>query len=101
MIQTIRYENREIQGERLELTDKKASYWLGPNLTLRGCTVVVGVGRQQFVPMWGTLIDCTIEAKRQVEDLWWTRMRFEGCRFKGRYSGVGFGQRVGVDTGWE
>jgi hypothetical protein len=97
----IHYENREIQGERLELTDKEASYWLGPNLTLRGCTVVLGVSRRQFVPMWGTLIDCTIEAKRQVEDLWWTRMRFEGCRFKGRYSGVGFGQRVGVDTWWE
>ncbi|WNG17802.1 hypothetical protein [Cystobacter fuscus] len=101
MSQNIHYENREIQGERLELTDKEASYWLGPNLTLRGCTVVIGVGRRQFVPMWGTLIDCTIEAKRQVEDLWWTRMRFEGCRFKGRYSGVGFGQRVGVDTWWE
>jgi hypothetical protein len=51
--------------------------------------------------MWGKLIDCTIEAKREVVDQWWTSMRFEGCRFKGRYSGVGFGQRVGVDRWWE
>ncbi len=101
MSPNIHYENREIEGERLELTDTEAIYWLGPNVTLRRCTVVLGIGGRQLVPVWGKLIDCTIEARREVVDQWWTTMRFEGCRFKGRYSGVGFGQRVGIDRGWE
>jgi hypothetical protein len=97
----VHYENRELEGERLELTDKESIYWLGPNLTLRRCTLVIGVGRRQFVPMWGRLIDCTIETRRELDEVWWTNMRFEGCRFKGRYSSVEFGQRAGVDKWWE
>ncbi|MFY0582047.1 hypothetical protein ACN28S_54165 [Cystobacter fuscus] len=61
----IHIENREIEGERLELTDREAIYWLGPNITLRRCTVVLGVGGRQLVPMWGRFIDCTITAKRR------------------------------------
>jgi hypothetical protein len=97
----IHIENRELEGERLELTDKEAIYWLGPNITLRRCTLVLGVGGRHFVPMWGRFIDCTITAKREVAKEWFTSMRFEGCRFTGRFSGVGFGQRVGVDRWWE
>ena len=97
----VHIENREIEGERLELTNKESIYWLGPNVTLRRCTVVLGVGGRQLVPMWGRLIDCTIIAKRELVNEWFTSMRFEGCRFTGRFSGVGFGQRVGVDRWWE
>ena len=50
--------------------------------------------------MWGRIIDCTIIAKREIVNAWFTSMRFEGCRFSGRLSGVGFGQRVGVDRWW-
>jgi len=54
----IHYEEREIEGERLELTDTKALYWLGPDLTLRRCTLLLGVG--------GRLIDCTIAGEAAV-----------------------------------
>lgn len=97
----VHYEEREIQGECLELADKEAIYWLGPNVTLRRCTLVIGVGRRQLVPMWGKLVDCTITAKREVVEQCWTSLRFEGCRFTGRFSGIRFGQRVGVDRWWE
>ncbi|ATB39917.1 hypothetical protein CYFUS_005365 [Cystobacter fuscus] len=97
----VHYEERVIEGERLELTDKEAIYWLGPNLTLRRCTVVLGVAERQLVPMWGRLIDCTITAKREVADQWLTSMQFEGCRFVGKFTGIGFGQRAGVDRWWE
>lgn len=97
----VHYEEREIQDERLELTDKEVIYWLGPNITLRRCTVVVGVGERQLVPMWGRLIDCTITARRAVADHCLTSLRFEGCRFIGRFTGVRFGQRAGVDRWWE
>ncbi|HYO73040.1 MAG TPA: hypothetical protein VEU33_43960 [Archangium sp.] len=101
MSPNVHYEEREIQDERLELTDKEAIYWLGPNITLRRCTVVIGVGERQLVPMWGSLSDCTITARRAVADHCFTSLRFEGCRFIGRFTGVRFGQRVGVDRWWE
>ncbi len=49
MTPNVHYENREMEGERLELTDKEAIYWLGPNLSLRRCTVVLGIGGRQLV----------------------------------------------------
>ena len=97
----VHYEEREIQSEQLELTDKEAIYWLGPNITLRRCTVVIGVGERQLVPMRGNLIDCTITARRAVADHCFTSLRFEGCHFIGRFTGVRFGQRAGVDRWWE
>jgi len=60
----IHYENREIEGERLELTDNTAIYWLGPNITLRRCTVVLGVPGRWLSLVSGRLIDCTIQAIR-------------------------------------
>jgi hypothetical protein len=84
-----------MEGERLELTEKESNYWLGPNLTLRDCTVVIRVGGRQVIPVWGTLINCTIQAKRELVDTRFTTMGFQGCRFEGRFSGVDFGQRVG------
>jgi len=37
------FEEREVENERLELTDKEVNYILGPNLTLRNCTLVLKV----------------------------------------------------------
>ncbi len=101
MTPNIHYENRTMEGERLELTEKESNYWLGPNLTLRDCTVVIRVGGRQVIPVWGTLINCTIQAKRELVDTRFTTMGFQGCRFEGRFSGVDFGQRVGHGEWWE
>ncbi len=59
MTPNIHYENREIEGERLELTDKTAIYWLGPNITLRGCTLVTSISARWLHLVSGSLIDCT------------------------------------------
>ncbi len=100
MTPNIHYENSEIVGERLELP-KGAIYWLGPNLTLRRCTVVLSVASRWLTLMSGQLIDCTIQAKSELKNVRWTAMNFKGCRFKGRYYGNEFGQRRGHDEGWE
>jgi len=96
----IHYENREFVGERLELP-KGALYWLGPNITLRRCTVVLGVASRGLTLMSGQLIDCTIEARSELKNTRWTTMNFKGCRFKGRFTGNEFGQRRGHEEGWE
>jgi hypothetical protein len=94
----IHYENREIVGERIELT-KGPIYWLGPDLTLRDCTVIISAAGRSLVPMSGQLINCTIQAKGQSKAVVWAQMTLKGCRFKGRFTGHEFGFREGlVDT---
>lgn len=88
----IHYREREIVGERLELS-KDALYWLGPELTLRDCTVVISVASRGLTLMSGQLIDCTLQAKGELKNKRWARMGFRGCRFKGRFTGNDFGFR--------
>ncbi|WP_434390102.1 hypothetical protein [Melittangium boletus] len=99
MTPNIHYENRELEGDRLELTDKTAIYWLGPNVTLRGCTLILGVSARWLHLVSGKLINCTLQAKGELKTLPWTSMELKGCSFKGRFSGNDFGLRVdGDDT---
>jgi hypothetical protein len=88
----IDYEDREIEGERLELP-KGSLYWLGPNLTVRDCTVVISVASRGLTLMSGHFIGCTIQAKSELSTLRWARMSLKGCRFKGRFTGNDFGFR--------
>jgi hypothetical protein len=87
------FENSEIQDARLELTDKKANYILGPNLTLRNCTLVTKVsGRSLSLHHPIRFIDCTFEVKQQLSNYQqWIRVSLKGCLFKGRFSGNDFG----------
>lgn len=100
MTPNIHYENREIEGERLDLT-QRGIYWLGPNLTLRRCTVVLGVSGRWLTLMSARLIDCSIEVKRELVGAAWTEVALKGCRFKGRFSGCDFGPWQGYTQGWE
>jgi hypothetical protein len=88
----IHYRDREIVGERLELS-KGALYWLGPNLTLRNCTVVISVASRWLTFMSGRFIDCTIQAKGELKNKRWARINLKGCHFKGRFTGNDFGFR--------
>ncbi len=97
MTPNIHFENREIEGERLELTDKKAIYWLGPSVTLRGCTLVTNISARWLHLVSGSLIDCTIQAKSELKTLPWATMKLKGCRFKGRFGGNDFGFRTDGD----
>lgn len=101
MTSNIHFENREIEGERLDLTDKKAIYWLGPNVTLRGCTLVTSIAARWLHLVSGELIDCTVHAKSQLKTLPWAPMKLKGCRFKGRFAGNDFGFREDVDDRWK
>ena len=85
-------ENQEIENERLELTDKEAHYFLGPNLTLRNCTIILKVSRQTPDPQRARFIDCTFEVKQELKNHQdWVGASLKGCRFKGRLSGCDFG----------
>jgi len=85
-------EDKQIANERLELTDKEAHYFLGPNLTLRHCTLVLKVPASRLFILGARFIDCTFEVKQELKNhQQWICASLEGCRFKGRLSGCDFG----------
>jgi len=85
-------EDKEIENERFEVTDKESLYFLGPNLTLRHCTVVLKVPARRLHLLGVRFIDCTFEVKQELKNHQaWIRASLEGCRFKGRFSGCDFG----------
>ena len=81
-----------MKNERLELTDKDSLYFLGPNLTLRNCTVVLKVSARSLLITRPRFIDCTFEVKQELKNHQsWISASLKGCRFKGRLSGCDFG----------
>ncbi|WPB79754.1 pentapeptide repeat-containing protein [Archangium violaceum] len=86
------FEDREIENERLELTDKKANYILGPKLTLKNCTLVLKVSARRLSFKQAKFIDCILEVKQELKNhQGWVAASLKGCRFKGRLSGCDFG----------
>lgn len=86
------YENKQIEDERLELTDKGTIYFLGRKLTLKNCTLVLKVAASNLFIRDVRFIDCTFEVKQELKNhQQWIRASLKGCRFKGRLSGCDFG----------
>ncbi|WP_257461920.1 hypothetical protein [Archangium lipolyticum] len=86
------YEGREIENERLELTDKGSLYFLGHGLTLRNCTIVLKVSGRNVFLTGARFIDCTFEVKQELKNHQaWVAASLKGCRFKGRLTGCDFG----------
>jgi hypothetical protein len=86
------YEDKHLENERLELTDKGTLYFLGRNLTLKNCTLVLRVAASNLFIRDVRFIDCTFEVKQELKNhQQWIRASLKGCRFKGRLSGCDFG----------
>ncbi|EPX57153.1 hypothetical protein D187_006907 [Cystobacter fuscus DSM 2262] len=86
------FKDREIENERLELTDTKANYILGPSLTMRNCTIVLKVSARRLSLKQPRFIDCTFEVKQELKNYQsWVAASLKGCRFKGRLTGCDFG----------
>jgi hypothetical protein len=102
-LENVIIEDKEIENGRLELTDKNSLYFLGPNLTLRNCTVVLKVSARRLRIAQGTrFIDCTFEVKQELKNHQdWVFAALKGCRFKGRLSGCDFGHWPNYSKGAE
>ncbi|OJT23705.1 hypothetical protein BO221_17125 [Archangium sp. Cb G35] len=86
------YENTQLEHERLGLTDKGTLYFLGRNLTLKNCTLVLKVAASNLFIRDVRFTDCTFEVKQELKNhQQWIRASLKGCRFKGRLSGCDFG----------
>ncbi len=88
----IQFCDRELHDERLELNSKTEFYYLGHNLTLRRCHLVIKVPARSLVITRTRLIDCTIEVKRELKNFRWDGVILKGCRFIGSMTGNDFGR---------
>jgi hypothetical protein len=84
-----------IENERLELGDKDALYYLGPNLTLRQCTLVIKVPTRRLLLLGPQFMGCTIDVKKELKNFPWYEASLKNCRLIGRFSGNDFGHRPG------
>ena len=87
----VNLEETEIENERLEL-NAGTIYFLGPNLTLRNCTLVLRVPVRDLIIPQAQFINCTIDIKKELKNLRWEHATIKGCRFTGRLSGNDFGR---------
>ncbi|MBM7115727.1 hypothetical protein [Archangium primigenium] len=86
------FENKDIENERLELTDKEAHYFLGPNLSMLSCTLVLKVSARRLFFDGARFINCTFEVKQELKNhQQWVAASLKGCRFKGKLTGCDFG----------
>ncbi len=85
-------EDKLIENERLELTNKEHHYFLGPGLTMRNCTLVLKVSARVLFLRQARFIDCTFDVKQELKNhQQWVFASLKGCRFKGKFSGCDFG----------
>jgi len=87
----VNLENTELANERLEI-GSDVVYFLGPNLTLRNCTLVLKIAARNLVIPQARFIDCSFLVKRELKNFRWDTAHLKGCRFTGRFSGNDFGE---------
>ncbi|MCY1021522.1 hypothetical protein [Pyxidicoccus sp. MSG2] len=95
----IQFRDTELVNERLELTSKTEHYYLGHHLTLRNCTLVIGVPASALTIARTRLIDCSIEVKKPLKHFRWDEVFVKGCRFTGTLSGNDFGRWPDSEAG--
>ena len=89
----VNLENREIANERIEI-GPDVVFFLGPNLTLRRCTLVLKIAARNLIIPQARFIDCTFEAKRELKGMRWRHAHLKGCRFIGRFRGHDNGRSI-------
>ncbi|MBM7118945.1 pentapeptide repeat-containing protein [Archangium primigenium] len=96
------WKDKNLRGERLELTDKGMLYFLSTGLVLRECTVVLKASARNILINQASFIDCAFEVKQELKNHQaWVFASLKGCRFTGRLSGCDFGRWPGYADGWE
>ncbi len=86
------YEDKHLENVRVELTVTGSLYFLGRNLKLTNCTLVLKVPARNLLLREVQFIDCTFEVKQElINHQDWISASLKGCRFKGRLSGCDLG----------
>lgn len=83
--------DQTIESMSILLKNNEVNY-LGPNLVLRGCRIVISTTARGLVVTRVSLDDCEIETKKPLRNFSFCSARLEGCRVAGMYVGCDFGR---------
>jgi hypothetical protein len=86
----IQFQNQVVEDRQLDLSNKEA-YYLGPDLTLRRCTVTLDLNASALTINRVRFLDCHIEAKKALRSFYWLNAFLSGCTFAGEFRGSDFG----------
>ena len=89
----IQLNDRTLENETLRLDSRDEVHYLGHNLTLKNCALIIKVPGKRLVIAKTRFLDCTLEAKQELKGFWWDSAMLQGCTFKGRFTGCEFGGR--------
>jgi hypothetical protein len=82
--------DRTIQGEAITI-DEKDTYFLGPDLVLRECTILLRTTSRGLIISRTRFENCEVVAKKKLSSFRWFNAFFTGCRFSGTFHGCDFG----------
>jgi len=97
----IQFSDTEIVGQHLVLDSKTELYYLGHNLTLRDCTIVLRVAARALVIAKVNFINCAIDVKRELRNYPWSGASLKACRVTGKLRGADFGRWKEGGYSWE
>ena len=87
----VHLQGRELRNETLDIGEKDA-HFLGPDLVLRDCTVVLRTTARCLIISRTQFYGCHIVARKKLNNFRWFNAFFEGCRFSGTFRGCDFGR---------
>ena len=87
----VNLQDTELTGEHIDI-GRNVVYFLGPNLTLRHCTLVLQIAARNLIIPQARFIDCTFVVKQELKNFRWDTAHLKACRFTGRFSGNDFGE---------
>lgn len=94
----IQLRDRTLENETITLDDKKEVYYLGHDLTLRRCSLIIKVPASALVIAKARFESCVIDIKRELKGFWWS-IALEGCVFKGHMKDCDFGNWPDIAPG--
>lgn len=86
------FQNQTISGQTILLPDKGMNY-LGHNLILENCTLIIETSAKGLVIAKTQFIDCEIIARKKLTNFRWHSTDLIRCKFEGIFSGNDFGFR--------
>jgi hypothetical protein len=86
----VQYRDTTVSGETIEFNNKDM-HFLGPNLVLVDCHLIVNSARKGFNVSGFRMSGGTFEIASKLTDTQFDRVQFESVSFAGHFSGIDFG----------
>lgn len=83
-------QNQTIENRELVITNNQVNY-LGHNLTLKNCRLILRTRARNLILARTKFIDCHIEVRQELINFRWMSAWIQGCSFTGKMRGNDFG----------